>query len=69
MAILGKGDLNFKETAASTSSNELQVATPRAGTALEELRRRFPTVSARSNRGKLQQDGMKDPILSDRILT
>ena len=36
-----------RPTAASTSSNELQVATPRAGTALEELRRRFPTVSAR----------------------
>ena len=39
-----------RPTAASTSSNELQVATPRAGTALEELRRRFPTVSARSSR-------------------
>ena len=39
-----------RTTVASTSSNELQVATPRAGTALEELRRRFPTVLARSNR-------------------
>ena len=39
-----------RPTAASTSSNKLQVATPQAGTALEELRRRFPTVSARSSR-------------------
>ena len=42
-----------RPTAASTSSNELQVATPRAGTALEELRRRFPTVSARSSRNAM----------------
>ena len=31
-------------------SNELQVATPRTGTALEGLPRRFPKVSARSSR-------------------
>ena len=31
-------------------SNELQVATPRTGTALERLPRRFPKVSARSSR-------------------
>ena len=35
---------------ASMCSNELQVATPRTGTALEGLRRRFPKVSARSSR-------------------
>ena len=40
-----------RPTAASTSSNELQVATLRAGTALEELGRRFPAVSARSSTG------------------
>ena len=35
---------------ASMCSNELQVATPRTGTALEGLRRRFPKVSTRSSR-------------------
>ena len=34
---------------ASMCSNELQVATPRTGTALEGLPRRFPKVSARSS--------------------
>ena len=40
-----------RPTAVSTFSKELQVATPQAGTALEELGRRFPTVSARSSTG------------------
>ena len=39
-----------RPTTASMCSNELQVATPRTGTALEGLRRRFPKVSARSSR-------------------
>lgn len=60
-----------RPTAASTSSNELQVATPRAGTALEEfIRRRYDSQQFQQGQaGMLQQEGMKDPILSDRILT